>query len=198
MRILECNHCKESFEAKAHNAKYCSLGCRRKQWRIDNRDSYLAQQKKYTDKNRDMRNTLTVIALLISLLSYSQTNKYTFKGKTTNGVVATVWDNDYIGNIIIKNDTIYITPRNDKATKQAYSITKSKTKVEGSGKKGKTTTSYSVESLSSIDDDIKVKIILTLFNKPHKVIGSRIDNMQIISRDTFTETNSIVQYYIVR
>jgi len=138
--------------------------------------------------------TLTLVMILMALSAKAQ--NYTFNGKTTDGVIATVWDNDYIGNIIIKNDTIYITPQNDKATKQVFSITRSKTKVEGSGKKGKTTTSYSVESLSSIDDDIKVKIMLTLYNKPHKMIGSRFNNMQVISRDTFTETNSIVEYLI--
>jgi len=53
MKGIECNHCGNKFEAKAHNAKYCSNGCKRKQWRIDNREAYLAQKKKNRDKNRE-------------------------------------------------------------------------------------------------------------------------------------------------
>jgi predicted ATP-grasp superfamily ATP-dependent carboligase len=143
-----------------------------------------------------MKNTLTLAILLLSLISYSQT--YPFTGKVTDGQIATVWDNDYRGNIYVKNDTIFITPNNENAAKFAYRILKSKTKIVGSGKKGKTVTSYSVESTDILDDDIKTKMILTLYNKPHKVIGSRVDNMEIIFRDTFTETNSVVRYYIVR
>ena len=143
-----------------------------------------------------MKNTLTLAILLLSLLSYSQT--YPFTNKITNGQAATVWDNDYLGNIYIKNDTIFITPNNEKAPKFAYRILKSKTKIVGTGKKGATVTSYSVESIDSIDDDVKVKMALTLFNKPHKTIGSRFDSLRITFRDTFTETNSVISYLIVR
>jgi hypothetical protein len=143
-----------------------------------------------------MKNTLTLALLLLSLISYSQT--YPFTGKITDGQIATVWDNDYRGNIYIENDTIYVKPNNKNAAKFTYRILKSKTKVEGSGKKRKTVTSYSVESTTSIDDDIKIKMILTLHDKPQKVFGTRLDKMEIISRDTFTETNSVVEYFIVR
>jgi hypothetical protein len=143
-----------------------------------------------------MKNTITILLLLGAFTVNAQT--YPFTNKVTNGQVATVWDNDYYGNIYIKNDTIFITPNNEKAPKFAYRILKSKTKIVGTGKKGATVTSYSVESIDSIDDDVKVKMALTLFNKPHKTIGSRFDSLRITFRDTFTETNSVVEYFIVR
>lgn len=72
MDIRECKVCKEKFEAKKYNQKYCGSKCRNKHWgrkgylknkekilfKIKNDDEYQKKQKKYrkTDKFKQHRN----------------------------------------------------------------------------------------------------------------------------------------------
>ena len=116
-----------------------------------------------------MRNILTTILLLATFTLSAQKTKidtYTYTNRLINGVAPTIWDSGYMGAIYISKDTIYIKAANKKAKSWKYSIIKSKTASTGSTKRDKTITSYIVENENVIDDDISIKIFLTIQNKP--------------------------------
>ena len=143
-----------------------------------------------------MKNILTILILLATFTLSAQKTKvdtYTYTGRLINGVAPTIWDSGYMGAIYISKDTIYIKAANKKAKSWKYSIIKSKTASTGSTKRDKTITSYIVESENNIDDDISIKIVLTIQNKPTFM---RPNSLQVVVRDKFTETNQIVDYIL--
>tara|TARA_B110000971_G_C19912004_1_gene454987 strand:- start:557 stop:1012 length:456 start_codon:yes stop_codon:yes gene_type:complete len=148
-----------------------------------------------------MKNIITTILLLAAFSVGAQNQKenttevFKYNGRNINGVPATIWDSGYMGNIYISKDSIYIKAKNDKANSWKYSIVKSKTSEVGKGKRGKRITTYVVESETVTDDDLYIKITLIIQNKATLF---RPNTLQVVVRDTFTESNHIVDYFITK
>ena len=149
----------------------------------------------------NMKNILTTILILATFSLGAQNQKenptevFKYNGRNINGVPANIWDSGYMGNIFISKDSISIIAKNEKANSWKYSIVKSKTSKVGKGKRGKRITTYLVESTTSTDDDLNIKITLTIQNKSTLF---RPNTLQVVVRDTFTESNHIVDYFITK
>ena len=108
---------------------------------------------------------LCLLAFLLSTAySYGQIKTIDYTNRIVNGIAPTIYTKGYRGKIYIGQDKIKIVPK--KGVTYDYNIIKSKEQITGNGKEGFTITSYLVESPTSVDPDLKIKVVLTEYNKP--------------------------------
>ena len=144
-----------------------------------------------------MKKLILLFAILAMGVAQGQTEVYDYGNRAINGTSATIWDSGYQGKIYVNDTLIKITPSNSKANSWVYNVLKHKsTNVGGEGKNGYNVDTFTLDRRDEVlDEDLRIKGVLTIFNKPVN-LGRRVNRLQIIVRDAFTETNHTVTYYI--